>query len=166
MLERDVVSWSSMIAGYAMHGHAEDALRIFNKMQGVGARPDYITYIGVLTSCSHAGLIDERNQYIEQMSRDYGIKPRVEHYSCLDDLLGWARHLKEAYELINNMPVKPNVAVWGALLNACRIHCNIDLGEVVVERIFVLEPENAGNFVLLSNIYSAASRWDEVSKVR
>ena len=83
MSERDVVSWSSMIAGYAMHGHAEDSLRIFKKMQEVGARPDYITYIGVLTACSYAGLIDEGKKYIEQMSRDYGIKPRVEHYSCL-----------------------------------------------------------------------------------
>ena len=135
-------------------------------MQQAGARPNYITYIGVLTACSHAGLIDEGKQYIEQMSRDYGIKPCVEHYSCLVDLLGRAGHLKEAYELINKIPVKPNVAVWGAFLNACIIHCNIDLREVVAERIFVFEVENDGNFVMLLNIYFAASKCDEVSKVR
>ena len=83
------------------------------------------------------------------MSRDYGIKPHVEHCSCLVDLLGRVGNLKEAYELINKMPVKPNVAMWGALLNACRIHCNIDLGEVVAEHFFVLVLENVGNFVLL-----------------
>eukprot|EP01018_Ginkgo_biloba_P016729 Gb_00639 [translate_table: standard] len=166
MSERDVVSWSSMISGYAMHGHAEDALMLFFQMQQARAKPDYITFIGVLSACSHAGLVDEARQYLKQMSRDYQIQPSVEHYSCMVDLLGRAGHLNEAHELINTMPLEPNAAVWGALLGACRVHCNIDLGERVAEHLFHLEPENAGNYVLLSNIYAAAGRWDAAAKVR
>eukprot|EP01018_Ginkgo_biloba_P034078 Gb_04445 [translate_table: standard] len=166
MSKRNVVSWSAMIAGYGMHGNGEDALLLFNQMQEAGMKPNHITFICVLFACSHAGLVDKGWQYFCSMSRDYCITPRVEHYTCMVDLLGRAGCLDEAQDFIKKMPLKPDVGVWGALLGACRIHSNIELGEHVAERLFELEPDNAGYYVLLSNIYAEAGRWDEVEKVR
>eukprot|EP01018_Ginkgo_biloba_P030326 Gb_08619 [translate_table: standard] len=166
MSERDAVSWTAMIAAYGMHGHGDDALRIFYQMQHAGLKPDPITFVGVLSACSHAGLLDEGLHYFEIMSRDYCITPRVEHYACIVDLLGRAGRLLEAREIIKKMPFDPGAVVWGGLLSACRIHHNVELGEHVAELLFELEPENPGNYALLSNIYAEAGRWDDVAKVR
>eukprot|EP01018_Ginkgo_biloba_P019289 Gb_18149 [translate_table: standard] len=166
MPERNVVSWSAMISGYGMHGHAKDALAVFLQMQQRGIKPNDVTFVSVLSACSHSGLVDEGRQYLECMVRDYCITPRLEHYACMVDLLGRAGHLDEAQEFIENMPLEPGPSVWGALLGSCRIHCNIELGEHVAERLFYLEPERAGRYVLLSNVYAAAGKWDDVSKVR
>eukprot|EP01018_Ginkgo_biloba_P011243 Gb_34299 [translate_table: standard] len=166
MPEKNVVTWSAIIAGYGTHGHGEDALALFSKMLCTGTQPDHITFNSVLCACSHAGLVDKGWQYFECMERDYCITPRVSHYACMVDLLGRAGHLDEAYDFIKKMPLKPNASVWGALLGACRIHCNVELGEQVAEHLFDLEPKDAGNYVLLSNIYAAAGRWDDVAKVR
>eukprot|EP01018_Ginkgo_biloba_P025790 Gb_04077 [translate_table: standard] len=165
MSRRDVVSWSAMIAGYGIHGHGEDALELFKQMQQTGMNPNHITFICILSACSHAGLVDEGWQYFHCMSQDYYITPTVEHYACMVDLLGRAGHLNEAQEFIHKMPLEPNAGVWGALLGACRIHCNIKLGERVAEHLFELEPENAGYYVLLSNIYATAGKWDDVVKL-
>eukprot|EP01018_Ginkgo_biloba_P019775 Gb_28390 [translate_table: standard] len=166
MSERNVVTWSAMILAYGMHGHGEDALALFNKMQQTGTKPNDITFICVLSACSHAGLVDEGWQCFDSMSRDHCIRARVEHYACMVDLLGRAGHLDEAQALIKKMPVEPDATVWGALLGACRINCNVELGEVVAKRLFNLEPKNVGCYVLLSNIYAAAGRWNDVEKVR
>eukprot|EP01018_Ginkgo_biloba_P023373 Gb_39406 [translate_table: standard] len=166
MSKRNVVSWNAMIMGYGMHGYGEDALALFSHMQQTGMMPDHVTFIGVLSACSHAGLVDEGFHYFDCMSQDYCITPKVEHYACMVDLLGRAGHLNEAHGFIKKMPLEPDAAVWGALLGACRIHCNIKLGEYVAERLFKLEPENAGWYVLLSNIYAVAGKWVDVAKVR
>jgi len=166
MPERNLITWSAMIAGYGTHGYGEDALTFFSSMQEAGIKPDYITFTCVLCACSHAGLVDEGWQYFESMTRDYCITPRLSHYACIVDLLGRAGHLNEAQVFIENMPLKPNASVWGALLGACRIHCNIELAENAAQRLFDLEPEDAGNYILLSNIYSAAGRLDDAAKVR
>eukprot|EP01018_Ginkgo_biloba_P039546 Gb_03570 [translate_table: standard] len=166
MPQRDVVSWNSMIAGYGMHGYGVDALAVHYQMQRACIEPDYVTFIAVLFACSHAGLVDEGLQCFDCMSRDYNITPRIEHYACLVDLLGRAGQLDEAWELIEKMPFDPDAGVWGALLSACRIHRNIELGEIAAEHLFELEPENPGYYILLSNIYAAAGRWDGVGKVR
>eukprot|EP01018_Ginkgo_biloba_P037430 Gb_29872 [translate_table: standard] len=163
---KNVVSWTAIIAGYGMHGYGKDAIALFAQMQEMGIKPDHITFICVLSACSHAGLVDEGWQYFESMRQDYCITPRVDHYACMVDLLGRAGHLSEAHEFIKKMPLEPDAGVWGALLSACRIHRNIELGEHVAEQLFELEPENAGYYVLLSNIYAAAERWDDVAKVR
>eukprot|EP01018_Ginkgo_biloba_P025296 Gb_38992 [translate_table: standard] len=163
---RNFVSWNAIILGYGMHGHGEDALALFPKMQQTGMKPDHVTFIGVLSACSHAGLVDEGWQYFDCMSREYGLKPKVEHYACLVDLLGRAGHLDEAYNFVKAMPLEPDAVVWGALLGACRIHGNTVLGEHVAEQLFELELENVGCYVLLSNIYAEAGRWDDVAKVR
>eukprot|EP01018_Ginkgo_biloba_P034075 Gb_04450 [translate_table: standard] len=166
MSKRDVISWSAMIAAYGMHGHGEDALKLFSQMQQSGMKPNRITFVSVLSACSHAGLVDEGWQYFNSMSQDYCITPMVEHYTCMVDLLGRAGHLEEAQEFIKKMPLEPDVGVWGALLSACRIHCNIDLGEHVAKHLLDLDPKNAGYCVLLSNIYAATGRFEDVTKVR
>eukprot|EP01018_Ginkgo_biloba_P002796 Gb_01184 [translate_table: standard] len=166
MSERDVVCWNAMIAGYGMHGHGEDALSLFNQMQQTVVKPNHITFIAVLSACSHTGLLDKGWQYFDSMSQDHHIIPTVEHYACMVDLLGRAGRLDEAYEFIEKMPLKPNAGVWGTLLSSCRVHCNIELAERVAECLFELEPENAGFHVLLSNIYAEAGRWDDVANVR
>eukprot|EP01018_Ginkgo_biloba_P004839 Gb_17077 [translate_table: standard] len=166
MSERNVVSWSAMIAGYGMHGHGEGALALFFQMQQTDVEPNHITFVGVLSACSHAGMVDDGWKFFDSMTQDYSITPGVEHYACMVDLLGRAGHLDEAQDFIKKMPIQPDAGVWGALLGACRIHCNIDLGGRVAEHLFDLEPENPGYYVLLSNIYAAAGRWNDAAKVR
>eukprot|EP01018_Ginkgo_biloba_P015301 Gb_10775 [translate_table: standard] len=166
MSHRDVALWNAMIVGYAMHGNGEKALALFNHMQQAGVMPNQITFSGVLSACRHAGLVVEGWQYFDCMRHDYHITPSIEHYACMVDLLGRAGCMNEAYDFINKMPVEPDACVWGALLGACRIHCNMELAESVAERLFELEPENTGNYVLLSNIYAVSGRWDDVAKVR
>eukprot|EP01018_Ginkgo_biloba_P027695 Gb_25125 [translate_table: standard] len=166
MPERAVVSWNTMILGYAMHGYGREALQLFEHMQYSSTKPNNITLVGVLSACCHAGLVDEGWQYFHRMSGDYNITPSVEHYCCMVDLLGRAGCLDEAEEFINKMPIKPDTAVWGSLLGACRIHTNIELGERVAKRLFDSNPESAAHYVLMSNIYAAAGRWDDVENVR
>jgi pentatricopeptide repeat protein len=166
MLSRNVVSWNVMILGYGIHGHGEDALALFIQMQQIGTKPDHITFVSVLTACSHAGLVHEGWQYFECMESDYGLAPELEHYACLVDLLGRAGHLNEAHGIIKKMPLEPDAAMWGALLGACRIHCNIELGEEAAKHLFELEPNKAGYYVLLSNIYAEAGRWEDLAKLR
>eukprot|EP01018_Ginkgo_biloba_P019405 Gb_07914 [translate_table: standard] len=164
--ERDVVLWNAMIAGYAQHGYGEEALQLFKQMQESGMKPDGITFVGVLSACRHTGLVDEGWLYFDSMSREYCITPRAEHYACMVDLLGRFGFLAEAENLINTMPFEPDAVVWGALLGACRIHLNLELAECAAEHLFELEPQNPGTYVLLSNIYAAAGKWDDVAKVR
>ncbi|GLJ10990.1 hypothetical protein SUGI_0139680 [Cryptomeria japonica] len=166
MSQRDVVSWTAMIAGYGMHGHGKDAITLFCQMQHEGTQPDHITFVSVLSACSHGGLVDEGMQYFDVMIRDYCIAPTVEHYACLVDLLGRAGRLCEAQDLIEQMPLEPNESVWGALLSACRVHCNTNLGKLAAEHLFTLAPEKPGYYVLLSNIYAEAGRWDDALVIR
>eukprot|EP01018_Ginkgo_biloba_P008990 Gb_03996 [translate_table: standard] len=166
MCQRDAVSWTAMIVGYGMHGHGEEALSLFHQMQQAGMKADHITLIAVLVACSHAGLVDEGWQYFNRMRQDFSITPRLEHYACMVDILGRSGHLDEAHDFIKKMPLEPNVGVWGALLGACRIHSNVELGERVAEHLFQIAPDHTGYYVLLSNIYAAAARWDGVAKVR
>eukprot|EP01018_Ginkgo_biloba_P019480 Gb_00846 [translate_table: standard] len=163
---RNVASWSAMISGYGMHGHGKDAVALFLQMQNAGMSPDDITFVSLLSACSHAGLLNEGWQYFGYMTQEYCITPRLEHYACMVDLLGRAGHLKEAQDFIEKMPLDPDAGVWGALLGACRIHSNVELGEHVARHLFDIEPENAANYVLLSNIYAAAGRWDDAANVR
>eukprot|EP01018_Ginkgo_biloba_P008638 Gb_28775 [translate_table: standard] len=166
MPRQNVVSWTTMITGYAMHGCGKEALHLFEQMQHSGTKPNYVTFIGVLSACCHAGLMDDGWHYFGCMSRDYHIIPSVEHYSCMVDLLGRAGRLDEAQDFINKMPMKPDATLWGSLLAACRIHNYIAVGERVAKRLLDLDPQNAAHYVLLSNIYAAAGRWDEIEKVR
>jgi pentatricopeptide repeat protein len=166
MSQKDVVSWNVMIAGYGKHGKAQDGLELFEQMQEAGVTPTSITFVSVLSACSHAGLVDEGWHYFNCMSQYHAIKPIAEHYACMVDLLGRAGQLEEAALFIETMPVEPGADVLGALLAACRVHGNIELGEKVAERIFEQNPNNSGTYVVLSNIYAAAGRWDDAAKIR
>jgi pentatricopeptide repeat protein len=156
MPSRDVVTWTAMLEGCAMHGHGREALRHFEQMCDEGVQPDDITFVCVLSACSHAGLVDEGMCLYASMIRDYMIPAKLEHYTCMVDLLGRAGHLQEAENMIMAMPCKPQAAAWMALLGACRIHGNVGMAERVAKRILEMEPENAAVYVLLSNIYAAA----------
>eukprot|EP01018_Ginkgo_biloba_P002733 Gb_33136 [translate_table: standard] len=166
MLQRDEVSWNTIIAGYAMHGCGKEALKLFEQMQHSGMNPTHVTFICVLTACCHAGLVDEGRQYFNCMSQYYHITPALEHYSCMVNLLGRAGCLDEAQDLIKKMPINPDATLWRCLLGACRIYNNVELGECVAKHLFELDPNNATPYVVLSHIYAAAGRWDDTQKLR
>ncbi|KAL6619371.1 hypothetical protein ACP70R_034510 [Stipagrostis hirtigluma subsp. patula] len=166
MPSRNVVSWNAMIGGYAMHGEAANAVQLFRSMLMRKQKPDIVTFTCVLAACSQAGLTEEGRHYFNEMQQEHGISPRMEHYACMVTILGRAGKLDEAYDLINEMPFEPDGCVWGSLLGSCRVHGNVDLAEVAAEKLFHLEPENAGNYVLLSNIYASKKLWDGVNRVR
>ncbi|CAN6217332.1 unnamed protein product [Urochloa humidicola] len=166
MEERDVVSWNTMIAGYARHGFGKEALEVFDTMRKTSTKPDDITLVGVLAACSHSGLVEKGISYFYSMHCDFGVTAKPEHYTCMIDLLGWAGRLDEAVNLMKDMPFEPDSTMWGALLGASRIHRNSELGKSAAEKIFELEPENAGMYVLLSNIYASSGKWRDVDKMR
>ncbi|VFQ83475.1 unnamed protein product [Cuscuta campestris] len=164
--EKDVVSWNTMIAGYARHGYGKKALDFFEEMKCCGINPDDVTMVGILAACSHTGLVERGMQYFYSMKVDYGIDANSKHYTCMIDLLGRAGRLAEAQNLIKSMPFEPDAATWGAILGASRMHGNMELGEKAAEKIFTLEPWNTGMYVLLSNLYAASGRWRDVSQMR
>ncbi|CAN4078138.1 unnamed protein product [Withania somnifera] len=166
MPEKSVVSWNSMIMGYGTHGHGEKALETFLEMGKSGVMPNGATFICVLSACTHSGMVLEGWWYFNVMTRVYKIEPKVEHYGCMIDLLGRAGLMRDSEDLIKNMPMDSGPALWGALLSACKTHSNLELGEIVAKRLIERDPEDIGSYVLLSNIYAAQERWDDVEKVR
>ncbi|XP_065868094.1 pentatricopeptide repeat-containing protein At5g06540-like isoform X1 [Euphorbia lathyris] len=165
--ERDALSWTALIAGFAMHGHAEQALKYFSEMMmNSGVTPRDITFTAVLSACSHRGLVERGMEIFESMKRDYGIEPRLEHYGCIVDLLGRAGKLAEAEKFVLEMPVKPNAPIWGALLGACRTYKNAEIAERVGKILIELLPEHSGYYVLLSNVYALTNKWENIESMR
>jgi pentatricopeptide repeat protein len=157
---RDVVSWNALLSGFAMHGHGKEALGHFEQMCEAGVEIDGVTFVCLLSACSHAGLVYEGLCYFDSISLVYGIPAAVEHYTCMVDLLGHAGHLQAAEDMIKTMSCEPSAAVWRALLGTCRTHGDVEMGEHIAKRVIELEPENAAGYVLLSNTYAAAGKWD------
>lgn len=166
MEERETVSWSAIIGGYAQHGRGKEALELFHRMLEEGVAPNHVTLTSVLCACNHAGLVDEATRYFDAMAEDFAVDRTQEHYACMVDILGRAGRLSEAAELVAAMPFEANAAVWGALLAAARVHGDVDLGRRAAERLLVLEPDKSGTLVLLANMYAAAGRWEDVAGVR
>lgn len=164
--EKSIVSWTGVIGGYGVHGHGKIAVQLFEDMIKTGIRPDKTVFVSVLSACSHSGMTDKGLEYFSTMKSKYGLEPGPEHYTCIVDLLGRAGQLEEAKDLIKSMRVNPDGAVWGALLNACKIHRNVELAELAFERVIEREPTNIGYYVLLSNIYSDVENLEGVLKVR
>ncbi|XP_043715883.1 pentatricopeptide repeat-containing protein At2g35030, mitochondrial-like [Telopea speciosissima] len=164
--QRDVVSWNGIIAAYAHHGYGREAIHLFKEMQKYGFKPDDVTYVGVLSACSHSGLVDEGLKYFEELMKDGSIDVREDHYACVVDLCGRAGRLKEAFDFIEHLGTKPSANVWGALLAGCNVHRNVKIGKLAARRLLEVEPDNAGTYMLLSNIYASAGRWKEASRVR
>lgn len=167
MSHKDVLTWSTMIQGLAMHGHGKLALVLFRKMLDEGVQPDGITFIGVLSACSHGGLVEEGCHFFHLMTQIYGIPPEIEHYSCMVDLFGRRGLLSEAKDFIENISATSHgESIWGAFLGACTIHGNVELAEYATSHLLEMDPDNSGAYVLLSNIYAKASRWNKVGMVR
>ncbi|XP_059658035.1 pentatricopeptide repeat-containing protein At2g20540 [Cornus florida] len=166
MSERDVISWTTMIGGLANHGKAREAIELFQEMRRAEMEPNEITFVGLLSACAHAGFLDEGLRYFDSMKHNYNIEPGIEHYGCLVDLLGRTGCLDRALELIYKMPMKPDSAIWGSLLSSCKTHRNLEIGITAMEYLLELEPDDTGNYVLLSNIYADLGKWDGVSRMR
>lgn len=166
MPKRDIISYCSMIQGLSIHGRAEEAVELFNRMLNEGLVPDEAAFTVILTACSQGGLVEEGRHFFETMRNEYSMVPSLDHYACMVDLLSRSGELKAAFELLNSMPVEPHASAWGALLGACKLYGEVELGEVVAKRLFELEPKNSGSYVLLSSIYAAADQWQDFAIVR
>ncbi|KAL9684602.1 hypothetical protein QQ045_022043 [Rhodiola kirilowii] len=167
MGERHVITWNAMIDGYGTHGQGKAAIELFDEMLLTGSvKPNGITFLCIISACSHSGFVDEGLVYFESMKDEYGIEPAMDHYGAVVDLLGRSGRLHEAWEFIQKMPVRPGMNVYGAMLGACKIRNNVELGEKAANEIFKLNPDEGGYHVLLANIYASASMWDKVVEVR
>ena len=159
-------AWNAVINVYTQHGHGWGAIQAFDRMTASGIRPNHITFVCLLTACSHAGLVDEGLEYFYSMKDAHGIEPKEEHYSCIIDMYGRAGRLDEAEKFISEMPVKPNAYGWCFLLGACRMRGNKELGEVAAQNLMKLDPDNTGIHVSLSGIYASLGQWEDVKSVR
>ncbi|WOL09674.1 hypothetical protein Cni_G18427 [Canna indica] len=166
MKGKDLVSWTSIISAYGKNGDGKNAIALFEQMQNSGIKPDSIAFVSVISACSHAGLMNDGKYYFNYMTECYHLVPRIEHYACMVDLLGRSGNISEAYDFIMKMPIKPNETIWGALLGACRVYSNMEIGLIAADHLFKLVPEQSGYYVLLSNIYARAGKWKEVMLVR
>ncbi|XP_071697353.1 pentatricopeptide repeat-containing protein At3g14730 [Rutidosis leptorrhynchoides] len=163
---KDSASWNIIIMNYAMHGLGNKALDVFNKMCEANMVPDEVTFVGVLSACSHTGLVKQGQEFLSQMKSKYNVEPTVEHYTCVIDMLGRAGLLDQAYGLLSEMPIESNSVVWRAFLAACRMHGDAKLAEVAAGKVIDLEPEHCGSYVLMSNVYGTMGRFEKVSDVR
>ncbi|XP_047337612.1 pentatricopeptide repeat-containing protein At4g01030, mitochondrial [Impatiens glandulifera] len=161
-----LAAWNSMIMGFAIYSRADEARQLFDEMLEEGIEPDSITFTAILSSCKHAGLVNEGWDYFDRMKSEFNIIPKIEHYSCMVDLLGRAGYLDEAADFIQKMPMAPDGSVWGALLRSCRNHENLELAEIAARKLFKIEPNNAANYAILSSIYASLSKWDDVDSMR
>lgn len=166
MAKKNKLSYSVMISGLAMHGYGREGLRIFTEMLELGLEPDDIVYVGVLNACSHAGLVQEGLQCFNRMKLEHGIEPTIQHYGCMVDLMGRAGKIDEALELIKSMPMEPNDVLWRSLLSASKVHNNLQAGEIAAKQLFKLDSQKASDYVVLSNMYAQAQRWEDVARTR
>ncbi|MBA0847383.1 hypothetical protein Goshw_017112 [Gossypium schwendimanii] len=166
LTRRNIISWNAIITGYGMHGRGYDAILAFSQMLEDGFQPNEVTFISILSACSHSGMIEEGLQLFDSMVHDFNITPQLAHYGCVVDLLGRAGRLDKAREFIESMPIKPDASIWRSLLSAYRDHCYTKDAKAIFEKVVELDPMNPGNYVLLCNVYAAAGLWPEVSEMR
>lgn len=166
MAVRSIVLWNAMLVGLAQHGNAEEALDLFRVMKSNNVVPDRVTFIGVISACSHSGLVSEAYEHFSSMQRDYGVEPEIEHYSCLVDALGRAGRVQEAEKLIASMPFEASASMYRALLGACRVQGDTETGKRVAEQLLAIEPSDSSAYVLISNMNAAANQWDAVNDAR
>ncbi|KAK8941594.1 Pentatricopeptide repeat-containing protein [Platanthera guangdongensis] len=162
----DLVTWTAMIEGYTQHGRAKEALETFDMMKNNGTEPDCITFVSILSACSHNGLVDEGFSYFKSMINDYGIEPEMRHYSCLVDLLGRAGRLKEAVDLINGMLTEPGLMVWSTLLGACRVYGDGEVGGISKKKVLEFETHDTGAHITASNMSADMGDWEQVMQIR
>ncbi|XP_010250314.1 PREDICTED: putative pentatricopeptide repeat-containing protein At1g68930 [Nelumbo nucifera] len=163
---KDEVSWTALVSSYAQFGKANQTIELFERMLADGLQPDGVTFIGVLSACSRAGLVEKGYKYFDSMVQEYGIDPIPDHYTCMIDLLSRAGRLEEAKDFINKMPFHPDAIGWATLLSSCRLHGNMEIGKWAADSLFELEPQNPAGYILLSSIYASKGKWDDVAKLR
>jgi pentatricopeptide repeat protein len=165
-LGKDVICWNSMISTYAQHGHAEEALHVFRMMTENGVEPNYVTFVGVLSACSHAGLADEGLHHFDSMKTKYAIEPGTEHYASVVNLFGRSGKLQAAKEFVEKMPIEPTAAVWRSLLSACHLFGNVEIGRYATEMALLADPTDSGPSIVMSNIYASKGLWVDAQKLR
>ncbi|KAF8369634.1 hypothetical protein HHK36_032343 [Tetracentron sinense] len=165
-MEKNVGEWTAMISGMSMQGHGERSIELFEEMVGSGVKPNVVTFVALLSGCSHAGLVNVGLRYFERMKPEFGIEPTVEHFGCVIDLLGRAGLIDQATTFIREMPFEANAAIWGALLNACRVYKNVEVGKLAAKWLIRDEPWNGAVYITLMGLYREVGRWDDVEKVK
>lgn len=163
---KNLFCWNSIIEGLAAHGYAQEALKMYGKMDMESVKPNAVTFVSVLTACTHAGLVEEGRKIYRSMTDDYSIVSNIEHYGCMVHLFSKAGLIQEALELIESMEYEPNAVVWGALLDGCKLHKNLEIAEIAFNELMVLEPRNSGYYSLLVSMYAEENRWRDVAEVR
>ncbi|KAK8956314.1 Pentatricopeptide repeat-containing protein [Platanthera guangdongensis] len=163
---KNIRSWNALIGGLAMHGQGKEALGYFEWMVRTGLKPNDVSFIAILSACSHSGLVEEGRRHFASMIKFHDLVPKIEHYGCMVDLLGRAGLVEEAYELVKTMPMKADVLIWGAMLSACRTSGKTEISQWVRDSLLELGPSDSGAFVLLSNIYATNDRWGDISRLR
>ncbi|XP_024975735.1 pentatricopeptide repeat-containing protein At3g02330, mitochondrial [Cynara cardunculus var. scolymus] len=163
---RDFVTWNAMICGYAHHGLGNDAITLFESMKLNNVKPNHATFVSVLRACAHVGLVEKGLQYFNTMLSDYGLKPQLEHYACMVDILGRSGQVNKALKLINEMPVEADDVIWRSLLGICKLQRNVDVAEEAASSLLRLDPQDSSAYVLLANIYADVGMWEEMSKIR
>lgn len=164
--QKDLVVFTAMVGGFAMHGMSKEAIWVFDFMLECGIKPDHVVITAVLSACRHAGLIHEGLLIFNSIDKVHHMKPSMEQYACVVDLLGRGGQIKEALSLLKNMPIASNATLWGTLLGACRTHHDVDMGHAVADHLLRIETADIGNYVVLSNLYAADARWDGVLEMR
>ncbi|KAL6514852.1 hypothetical protein OROGR_020431 [Orobanche gracilis] len=161
MTKKNYVSWNSVIAAFARHGDGLKSLQYYEEMMLKGVQPTDVTFLSLLHACSHVGLLHKGMEFLESMEKIYGLHPRMEHYACMVDMLGRAGLLREAKSFVEGLPVKPDALVWQALLGACSVYNDIDMGKYAADQLARAAPDSAGPFISMANIYSSRGRWNE-----
>ncbi|CAL5208502.1 unnamed protein product [Lathyrus oleraceus] len=162
----DTIAWTAIICAFAYHGKASESLRLFNEMLRSGARPNAVTFIGLLNACSHAGLVKEGKNFLDTMSNKYSVKPTIDHYNCMIDIYSRAGLLQEALETIRSLPFEPDAMSWKSLLGGCWSHRNLDIGMIAAKKIFQLDPLDPSTYVMMFNLCALAGKWDEAAQYR
>ncbi|XP_020571962.1 pentatricopeptide repeat-containing protein At1g08070, chloroplastic-like [Phalaenopsis equestris] len=166
MPQKNAWSWTVIIQGLASNGRGEEALKFFSFMLEADFQPNELTFMAVLSACSHAGLVDEGKRFFHSMGSIYGVEPSIEHYGIMVDMLGRSGLVQEAYDFVIEMPVKPNAVIWRTLLASCKIHKNVEIGEESLKQVVKLEPKQSGDYILLSNIYASVGRFEDAVRLR
>ncbi|XP_054795825.1 pentatricopeptide repeat-containing protein At2g20540-like [Prosopis cineraria] len=166
IFEKDVFSWTTIISGYAYHGKGQHALEVYSQMLESKVTPNEVTLLSLLTACSHSGLVLEGKMLLRRMIHYHHLKPKIQHYGCLVDLLGRAGFLEEAKQMIELMPIEPDAAIWRCFLTACLAHGNLKLAVTVGRKVIELLPSDVGVYMLLWNVYHAANMWKEALEIR
>ncbi|XP_057510024.1 pentatricopeptide repeat-containing protein At3g18970 [Actinidia eriantha] len=174
MRYKNVLTWTAMATGLAIHGRGKQALKLLDDMKQNGVKPNEVTFTSLFASCCHVGLVEEGLSLFQNMERTFGVVPRVQHYGCIVDLLGKAGHLEAAYEFINDMGIEPDAVLWRSLLNSCKVHGDVVMGEKVGKILLNLQNEKrvvdlgdvSEDYIALSNVYATGERWEDVEMIR